>query len=170
MGACSSATAPTKFEPPAGAYRSIFTALKGETGFAGISVTPKAIPEGTFAADISIRLSDLRANTTYLLQRAQEGVGGRSLGTDGICQRAQGLPPWSASDPAALAFQTMPLPAAGPLISVTTAANGDGAIDFDFRSLMILAGTTNDVMFRLVDNDASPTTELRSDCMMITAR
>ena len=35
---------------------------------------------------------------------------------------------------------------------------------------MILAGTTNDVMYRLVDNDAAPTTELRSDCMMITAR
>jgi hypothetical protein len=32
------------------------------------------------------------------------------------------------------------------------------------------AGTTNDVMFRLVDNDAFPTTELRSACMMITAR
>ena len=170
IGACSSATAPTRFEPPPGAYRSTFTALKGETGFAGMSVTPKAIPEGTLAADISVRLLGLRANTTYLLQRAQEGVGGRPLGSDGICQRAQGLSPWSASDPAALAFQTMPLPATGPLISVTTAANGDGAIDFEFRSLMILAGTTNDVMFRLVDNDASPTTELRSDCMVITAR
>jgi hypothetical protein len=170
VAACSSATAPTKFEPPAGTYRSTFTALKGETGFAGMSVTPKAIPEGTFAADFSVRLLGLRANTTYLLQRAQEGVGGRPLGTDGVCQRAQGLSPWSASDPAALAFQTMPLPATGPLISITTAANGDGAIDFDFRALMILAGTTNDVMFRLVDSDASPTTEWRSDCMMITAR
>jgi len=104
------------------------------------------------------------------VQRAQEGVGGRPLGTDGICQRAQGLVPWSSSDPAALAFQTMPLPATGPLVSVTTASNGDGAVDFEFRALMILAGTTNDVMFRLVDNEASPTTELRSDCMMIMAR
>jgi hypothetical protein len=34
---------------------------------------------------------------------------------------------------------------------------------------MILAGTTNDVMYRLVDNEASPT-ELRSACMLITAR
>jgi hypothetical protein len=64
----------------------------------------------------------------------------------------------------------MPLPATGPLVSVTTASNGDGAVDFEFRALMILAGTTNDVMFRLVDNEASPTTELRSDCMMIMAR
>jgi hypothetical protein len=53
---------------------------------------------------------------------------------------------------------------------VTTAANGDGSLDFEFRTLQILAGTTNDVMYRLVDNDAAPTTELRSDCMMITAR
>jgi hypothetical protein len=174
IGACSSttssATSPTKLEPPPGTYRSTFTSLKGETGFAGISVTPKPIPEGTFTADISIRLVGLRANTTYLVQRAQEGVGGRPLGTDGICQRAQGLYPWSSSDPAAPAFQTMPLPATGPLVAVTTASNGDGAVDFEFRALQILAGTTNDVMFRLVDNDPSPTTELRSDCMMITAR
>ena len=174
IGACSSATSsptsPTKFEPPPGAYRSTFTFLKGETGFGGISVTPKAIPEGTYTADISVRLVGLRPNTTYLVQRAQEGVGGRPLGMDGICQRAQGLYPWSSSDPAALAFQTMPLPATGPLVSVTTASNGDGAVDFEFRALMILAGATSDVMFRLVDNDVSPSTDLRSDCMMITAR
>jgi hypothetical protein len=135
-----------------------------------MSITPKAIPEGTFTADISVRLQGLKANTTYLLQRAQEGVGGRALGSDGICQRAQGLEPWSPSDPAALAFQTMPLPATGPLISVTTASTGDGAVDFEFRALMLFVGTTNDVMFRLVDNDVSPTTELRSPCMMITVK
>src|SRR6476620_2317208 len=168
--ACSSATSPTKLEPPPGAYRSVFAALKGETGFAGISVTPKAIPEGTFTADISIRLMGLKANTTYLVQRAQEGVGGRPVGGDGICQRSLSLFPWSSSDAAALSFQTVPLPNTGPLISVTTAANGDGSLDFEFRTLMILAGTTNDVTYRLVDNDVAPTTELRSDCLMITAR
>src|ERR1051326_6563919 len=145
IDACASApsTSPAKFEPPAGAYRSTFTVLKGETGSAGMGITPKSVPEGNFAADISIRLVGLRANTTYLVQRAQEGVGGRPLGMDGICQRAQGLSPWSPSDAAALAFQTMPLPATGPLISVTTASNGDAALDFEFRSLMILAGTTD---------------------------
>ncbi|MEP7308803.1 MAG: hypothetical protein ABJA98_25120 [Acidobacteriota bacterium] len=174
LGACSSTTAlptsPTKFEPPPGTYRSTFTSLKGETGFAGISVTPKAIPEGTFTADISVRLVGLKANTTYLVQRAQEGVGGRPLGEDGICQRALSLSPWSSSDAAAPTFQTVPLPNTGPLITLTTAANGDGALDFEFRTLMILAGTTNDVMYRLADNDAAPTTELRTPCMMITAR
>ena len=170
IGACSSTTAPTKFEPPPGPYRSTFTVLKGDMGFAGISITPKAIPEGTFTADISIRLVGLKPNTTYLVQRAQEGVGGRPLGMDGICQRSLSLFPWSSSDAAALAFQTVPLPNTGPLVTVTTAANGNGTLDFEFRTLMILAGTTNDVMYRLVDNEAAATTELRSDCMMITAR
>jgi len=64
----------------------------------------------------------------------------------------------------------MPLPATGPLVAVTTTSTGDGAVDFEFRALQVLAGTTNDVMFRLVDNDAAPTTELRSACMTITAR
>jgi len=174
IAACSSTTAlptsPTKFEPPPGTYRSTFTALNGETGFAGMSVTPKAVPEGTMAADISVRLVGLRPNVTYLFQRAQEGVGGRPLGNDGICQRALSLSPWSSIDAAAATFQTVPLPNTGPLITLTTAATGDGALDFEFRTLMILAGTTNDVMYRLVDNDAAPTTELRSPCMAITAR
>ncbi len=169
-GACSSPTVPTKFEPPMGTYRSTFAALKGETGFAGISITPKAIPEATMAADISVRLVGLKRDTTYLVQRAQEGVGGRALGSDGICQRGLGLSPWSPSDPPTTNFQTMPLPATGPLITVTTSSTGDGAVDFEFRALMVLAGTTNDVMFRLVDDAVAPTTELRSDCMMVTAR
>ena len=172
IGACSSTspTSPTQLEPPPGTYRSTFTFLKGETGFGGISVTPKAITEGTYTADISIRLVGLKASTTYLVQRAQEGVGGRPLGGDGICQRSQSLFPWSSSDAAAPTFQTVPLPNSGPLITVTTSANGDGVLDFEFRTAMILAGTTNDVMYRLVDNDAAPTTELRSECMTITAR
>ena len=174
IGACSSTTAsptsPTKLEPPPGAYRATFTALKGETGFAGMSITPNPIPEGTMAANISVRLVGLRPNATYLFQRAQEGVGGRALGADGICQRGLGLPPWSPSDPPTLNFQTMPLPATGPLVTITTTSTGDGAVDFEFRALMVLAGTTNDVMFRLVDSAETPTTELRSDCMMVTAR
>ena len=73
-------------------------------------------------------------------------------------------------DPPAANFQTMPLPAAGPLVTVLTSPVGDGGVDFEFRALMVLAGTTNDVMFRLVDNEEAPTAELRSDCMMITAK
>jgi len=64
----------------------------------------------------------------------------------------------------------VPLPNTGPLITVTTMANGDGSLDFEFRTLMIMAGTTNDVMYRLVDNEVNPTTELRSACMTIAAQ
>lgn len=170
LAGCSSATAPTTFEPPPGAYRSAFVLLKGEGGSGGISVTPKSTAEGLYAADISVRLSRGRANTTYLVQRAQEGVGGRPLGNDQICQRAAGLFPWSPNDPPTPLFQTIPLPATGPLVTLTTGSNGDGAVDFELRTLMILAGTTNDVMFRLIDNEESATTELRSICMTITAR
>ena len=67
-------------------------------------------------------------------------------------------------------FQTVPLPATGPLVTITTTSTGDGAVDFEFRTLMVVAGTTNDVMFRLVDNDAAPTTEWRSACMTIMAK
>jgi hypothetical protein len=165
-GACSSATSPTKLEPPPGAYRSVFAALKGETGFAGISVTPKAIPEA-HSSDISIRVMGLKANTCCY--SGTRGVGGRPLGGDGFANAPQPLS-WSSSDAAALSFQTVPLPNTGPLISVTTAANGDGSLDFEFRTLMLLAGTTNDVMYRLIDNDTAPTTELRSTCMTITAK
>jgi hypothetical protein len=170
LGACSSPTAPTKSEPPPGTYRSTFMVVRGEVGFAGMSITPKPIPEGTLAADISVRLVGLRRSATYFLQRAQEGVGGRALGSDGICQRGLGLSPWSPSDPPTMNFQTMPLPATGPLVTIKTSATGDGGVDFEFRALMVVAGTTNDVMFRLVDNEDAPTAELRSDCMMVTAR
>lgn len=168
--ACSSPATPTKLEPPPGAYRSVFAVVKGEQGFAGMSVTPKPVPEGTMAADISVRLVGLRHNATYLLQRAQEGVGGRPMGSDGVCQRGLGLSPWSPSDPPTVNFQTMPLPATGPLVTITTGSTGDGGVDVEFRALMVLAGTTNDVMFRLVDDAEAPTTELRSECMMIMAR
>jgi hypothetical protein len=36
--------------------------------------------------------------------------------------------------------------------------------------MLLTPGTTNDVMFRLVDDAEAPTTELRSECMMIMAR
>ena len=92
------------------------------------------------------------------------------MGGDGICQRALGMSPWSPSDAPTVTFQTVPLPNTGPLISVATAANGDAALDFEFRTLMIVAGTTNDVTYRLIDDDTAPTTELRSACMTITAK
>src|SRR5258707_1291739 len=86
---------------PAGTHQSTITALTG-TGAGGVSVTPKSIAAATFDADISISIEKARPNTTYIVQRAPEI--GRTLGSDGVCQRALSLPPWSATDPAAPTF------------------------------------------------------------------
>lgn len=161
-----SPTAPDAVEPPPETHQSLFLAVVG-TGTGGVSVTPRPTPEGTFAADIKVRIRAARPNTTYLIQRAPEV--GRALASDGVCQRALGLAPWSASDPPAPAFVTFPLPNSGPLVSLTTSAGGDGSLDFEFRAASIRAGTAFDVMFRLVDEATAPTTELRSGCFTVTA-
>jgi hypothetical protein len=163
--ACSSSTTAPTALVPAGTHQSTITAVSG-TGRGGVSVTPKAIPEGTMAVDISVFVTDARPNTTYLLQRAPES--GRVLAADGTCQRALGLSPWSASDPAAAAFLTFPLGTG--LATMTTAANGTGSLEFNFRSPTTPAGTIFDVMFRLVDNEMAPTTELRSGCLTVIAK
>ena len=141
------------------------TAVSGP-GTGGVSVTPKAIPEGSFAADISVLIAGARPDTTYIVQRAPEI--GRALGSDGVCQRALGVSPWSAADPPAPAFVTFPL-GTGVAI-VPTAANGTGTVNFEFRAPTIPAGTVFDVMFRLVDSETAPTTELRSGCFTVTAK
>jgi hypothetical protein len=66
---------------------------------------------------------------------------------------------------------TFPLPvSSGPLVSFKTQANGNGSIDFEFASPTIAAGTRFDVMFRLVDDPATRSAELRSDCFIVTAK
>ena len=160
----SSTTAPTSLAP-AGTHQSTITAVTG-SGSGGVSVTAKTIPEGTMAVDISIVLNNARRNATYFLQRAPEV--GRALAADGICQRALGLSPWSASDPAAATFLTFPLGTG--LATITTTTIGTGSLDFEFRSPTTPAGTVFDVMFRLVDSETAPTTELRSGCFTVVVK
>jgi hypothetical protein len=167
VSACgSTSTSPTEIPLPEGTHRSRITAVSGP-GAGGVSVTPKSIPEGTFAADISIAIVNARPSATYIIQRAPEI--GRALSADGICQRALGQPPWSASDPAAPSFVTFANAAGGP-ITLTTAANGSATANFEFRAPTIAAGTLFDVMFRLVDSENAPTTELRSGCFTVTVK
>ena len=137
------------------------------TGDGGVSVSPVAIPAGTFDANISIRVEKARPSTTYIVQRAPEI--GRALASDGICQRAAGIAPWSPADPAAAAFVTFP-GAAGGSTSLTTLADGTGSLDFEFQAATIPTGTVFDVMFRLVDNETAPTLELRSGCFTVTVK
>jgi hypothetical protein len=163
-GCGSSSTAPSALIP-AGTHQSPISAVTGP-GAGGVSVTPKSIPEGTFAADISVLITSARPNASYIVQRAPEI--GRALAADGICQRALGMSPWSAADPPAPAFVTFP--GGGGSETVTTASNGTGTLNFEFRAPTIPAGTVFDVMFRLVDSEASPLTELRSGCFTVTVK
>lgn len=160
-----SASTASPIEIPAGTHRSQLAALTG-TGTGGVSVTPKAIAQGTFDADIKVRVQKARANATYIVQRAPEI--GRASAADGVCQRAAGMSPWGPSDAPAPAFVTF-MNGTTPYI-VTTDALGAGSLDFEFLAPTIPAGTVFDVMFRLVDNLDAPTLDIRSGCFTITVK
>ena len=159
-----SATAPGDLIPP-GTHQSLLAAVTG-SGRGGVSVTPTAIPQRTMMVGINVLVVDARPNTTYIVQRAADV--NRLPGADGICQRALSLPPWSPNDPPAPTFSTFPLGTGSA--TFTTAASGTGSLSFEYQSEMIAAGTTFDVMFRVVDSETAPTTELRSGCFMVTVK
>ena len=64
--ACSDSTSPrdTTFDNPTGTFQASMVAVVG-VGEGGMSITPKSIPEGYFAADIKVRIRKARANATY---------------------------------------------------------------------------------------------------------
>lgn len=150
---------------PSGTHQSQLVATAGP-GTGGVSVTPAPAASQTFEALIKVRVQKARANTTYVVQRAPEI--GRTLGADGVCQRALGQAPWSAADAPAAAFVTFPNGAEPH--TVRTDASGNGSLDFEFRAPTIPAGTLFDVMFRLVDNETAPTLDLRSGCFTVTVK
>jgi hypothetical protein len=135
----------------------------GDCGTGGTSVTTAATPERTFLATIRFIVRGVAPGTTYLVQRAPE-VGDYPLEADGICQRADGLPPWTPSEARFISFVD---PATGTPRTLTTNAKGDGSLEFEHRAASIASGTTFDVEMRLVDNETAPTTELRSGCMTV---
>ncbi len=162
-----SPTAPDPIVIPAGTHKSAINAVTG-TGAGGVSVTPKAIAAATFDADIVVSIQQAKPNTVYFIQRAPEI--GRTLGSDGVCQRALGVSPWSAADSAAPAFVSFQIPNPGPSATLTTSATGSATMAFEFLAPTIPAGTVFDVMFRLVDNETAPTLELRSGCFIVTVK
>lgn len=135
-------------------------------GAGGVSVTTKAIPEGYFDANISVHVVNARPSTTYIVQRAPEV--GRALGSDGICQRALGLAPWSSADPAAPAFISFILPGETAPVQLTTSASGEGSVTFEYKVPTVPTGTRFDVMFRLLNDQAAPTSVFQSSCFMVT--
>jgi Cu/Zn superoxide dismutase len=146
------------------------SAVTGQgAGTVNVTLTGGAVG---FSAQITVNVHATAPNAVFYIQRAPEV--GRPLGNDGICQRANGLWPWeqpnSAGFPAAPAFVTFPRPNAGDLKTLTTDADGEGSAHFAFDLPMLADGTVFDVEFRLVDDLAAPTTDLRTGCFTVTVR
>jgi hypothetical protein len=136
------------------------------TGRGTVNVTPTAAVDGSFSAQITVNVHGVAPNTTLYVQRAPEI--GRDLGADGVCQRAAGQPPWGPPTPSFVTFQ---LPPPGPSVTLLTSEAGAGAVHFEFAAPTIPDGTMFDVMFRLIDDLASPPTiELRSACFTVTVK
>lgn len=164
------ASPPCFAEPPAGTHQSALSRVSGggACGTGGVSVTPFPAPERTFAVTIRFHVVGAVPATTYTLQRASDF--GRPLMSDGLCQRAGGLPPWGPADEPAPRFVTFPLPNPGPAITMTTNAHGDADAEFEFRLAVIPSGAQFDVQMRLVDDETAPTSEIRSGCMTLIVR
>jgi hypothetical protein len=135
-------------------------------GSGGVSVTTKAIPDAYFDADIAVHVVNARPSTTYVIQRAPEI--GRALGSDGICQRGLGLAPWSPADPSAPAFVSFVQPGAASPVTLTTSSAGEGSVTFEFKVPTVPTGTRFDVMFRLLNDVATPTSMFQSSCFTVT--
>ena len=152
---------------PAGTVQAPLASADMQSGGGGVSVTPKSIPEGYFAASIAVHVVNARPSTTYIVQRAPEF--GRALGSDGVCQRALGLAPWSPADtPPAAAFLSFVLPGETSPVSLTTSASGEGSVTFEFKVPIIPTGTRFDVMFRLLNDPMVPSSVFQSACFTVT--
>jgi hypothetical protein len=132
----------------------------GTCGTGAVSVTSLPNADHTFSAVLRFRVLGAKPSTKYYAQRAADF--GRALSDDGICQRADGLAPWGDAPD----FITFPIPFAGDKFTLTTDASGDASQDFNYNSI-IPAGTHFDVEMRVVDNETTPTSELRSGCMRV---
>jgi hypothetical protein len=173
-----SPTSPSAVDVPGGDVSSALTANIGP-GAGAVSITLVSNPERKLDMIVKVRVQGALPNTTYIVQRA--GESDRVNSADGVCQRANGVPPWSPSDPPVnFLFPSFRMPdPTGPEISFTTQANGNGSIDFEFLHSTFAAGVPFDVMVRLVndvrgagDRDAGrgATSELRSACFTVTGK
>ena len=136
----------------------------GGDGSGTVSVTPTAEGAG-FTAQITVNVRGLSSNTTYLVQRSPD-FPVPPWTTDGICDRAAGNFPAGVTGSVWIPF---PTPNPGPPVTITTSEGGAGAVSFEF-DLPAAAELAFDVMFRVVDNTAAPTRELRSPCFMVTPK
>lgn len=157
--ACGSPTDPCFFiDPPPGTYQSRLDPTRGQ-GVGGVSATSFTTPEATFAVSLRFRVKCTAPNATLVVQRAADSFFGASdppRVADRICQRAQ-----------AEQFVSFPRQPGTEPVTFTTDGNGEGSIEFEFRSPGLVRGQDFDVAMRLVDNPTAPTLDLRSGCMTI---
>lgn len=136
-----------------------------------VNVRPTSSAVG-LSSEITVNVHGAAPGTSFYIQRSAEI--GRPLGTDGICQKANGLWPWeqpnSVGYPPVPAFTTFPRPLAGAFTTLTTDADGTGVAHFFINLPTIADGTTFDVEFRLVDDLTAPSQDLRSGCFSVTAK
>ena len=137
---------------------------EGGSGAGRVSVSPTAEGAG-FTAQITVNVRGLDPNATYFVQRSPDFPVPPWI-TDGICDRAAGNFPAGVTGPTWITF---PTPNPGPAVTITTSAGGAGAVSFAF-DLPAASESAFDVMFRVVDNTAAPTRELRSPCFTVTPK
>lgn len=154
----------------ASSYGGALVAFSGQG--AGRAILALTSGEVGFSAEISVNVHGAAPNTTFYVTRAPEV--GRPLGSDGICQRADGLWPWeqpnSVGFPAAPAFVMFPRPLPGDLKTLVTNAAGAGSVHFAFDLPTLADGTQFDVEFRLIDSLTAVTTDLRTPCSTVTVK
>lgn len=134
---------------------------------------PHPTTPGNFAVHIEIRIHHAKPHTAYVGQRAAEAFGtgipaGFDVATlaDGSCQRGLAIAPWSSLVPPAAAYLTFPDQAHGlPALIITTDRDGNGEADFVVAFGFPLP--LFDVMFRVIENIAAPTSVLQSDCTFL---
>jgi len=152
------------------------TAVWGQgQGRADIEPFLDATPD--FSARIKVKVKGAPPNTSFTVQRAPEVGRDAVKDQDGRCQRAFGFAPWSAADPPAPSFVTFVAvnpdgtPSGAGNITLTTNGNGKGEVEFDFHSASaagLTSGKEFDVVFRLIDDLANPSTLLLGKCVTVT--
>src|SRR5436190_16881164 len=121
------------------------------TGTGAVNATPTAEDQGTFHVQGEVHIRDAAPNTTYLVQRA---------------------PDLNVADPSCTGpWKSFPIPNAGPILTLTTSPAGSGAAHFELGvGGAFTSGTPFNVRFRVIDNEANPTSVLMSDCITIVVK
>lgn len=134
----------------------------GHGQFRGTRI-PHTTTPGNFAIHVEAKLRGAKANTTYILQRAPDTFSppGPPAGfdlatlTDGSCQRALAIAPWTTLVPAPAAFVSW-------TPTLVTDKHGNGDIDFNFEAAFPLPDF--DVMFRVIESGVAPKSVFLTEC------